>query len=151
MHIMKINWGTGIVIAMALFISFILYFVLQMAFSSEYDGEMVEENYYQQEYVYQQEIDGRQNANALKQDVVVNKKQEAFNVDFPQDFNYKNITGTIYMYRPADKNLDFKIPIQLESSNYTIPLQMLAKGKWEIKISWEYEDMDYRFKKVLYN
>lgn len=148
---MKINWGTGIVIAMVLFISFILYFVLQMTLSSEYDDEMVEENYYQQEYVYQQEIDGRQNASALVQDVIVQKKQEAFHVDFPQDFDYNGINGTIYMYRPSDKELDFKIPIQLESSNCTIPLQMLAKGKWEIKISWEYEDKDYRFKKVLYN
>lgn len=148
---MKINWGTGIVIAMALFISFILYFVLQMTLSSDYDDEMVEENYYQQEYVYQQEIDGRQNASALKQDIIVNKKQGAFHIDFPQEFDYNAITGTIYMYRPADKTLDFKIPIKLESSNYTIPLEMLTKGKWEIKISWEYEDMDYRFKKVLYN
>lgn len=148
---MKINWGTGIVIAMALFMSFILYFVLQMTISSEYDGEMVTEDYYQQEYVYQQEIDAQQNANALKQNIQVNRDKDAFYVSFPKDFDYKTITGTIYMYRPADKKLDFKVPIELESASYTIPSDKLAEGKWEMKISWQYQDVDYRFNKVVFN
>lgn len=148
---MKINWGTGIVIAMALFISFILYFVLQMTLSSAYDGEMVVEDYYQQEYVYQQEIDAQQNANALKQDVHIYKDQYSLSIVFPDEFDYKGITGKIHMYRPADKNMDIEIPIYLDSSSYTFPAQELAKGKWEIKVNWKYKDTAYRFNEVIYN
>lgn len=148
---MKINWGTGIVIAFVLFISFILYFVLQMTFSSDYDEEMVQENYYQEEYVFQQAIDALNNGRALKQNIEVKKESEAFYIHFPQAFDYKDISGTIYMYRPSDKKLDFKIPIQLENSSYAIPSDMLAKGKWEMTINWQHEEIDYRYKKVVYN
>jgi len=148
---MRINWGTGIVIAFVLFISFILYFVLQMTFSSEYDGEMVQEDYYQEEYVFQQAIDAQMNGRALEQNIEIDKAEGAFVVNFPQKFDYKNISGTIYMYRPSDKKLDFKIPIQLESSSYTIPSEQLAKGKWEMTINWKHDETDYRYKKVVYN
>lgn len=148
---MKINWGTGIVIAFVLFISFILYFVLQMTFSSEYDGEMVQEDYYQEEYVFQQAIDAQMNGRALDQNIEINKEPDAFYINFPQAFDYKNISGTIYMYRPSDKNLDFKVPIQLESSSYAIPSDKLAKGKWEMTINWQHEEVEYRYKKVVYN
>ena len=37
---MKINWGTGIVIAFALFMSFILFFVFKVQSDSKYDNEL---------------------------------------------------------------------------------------------------------------
>lgn len=148
---MKINWGTGIVIAFVLFIGFILYFVLQMTFSSEYAGEMVQEDYYQEEYVFQQSIDAQMNGIALEQNIEIDKGEGAFVVNFPQEFDYQNISGTIYMYRPSDKRLDFEIPIQLEGSSYVIPSDKLAKGKWEVTINWQHDDTNYRYKKVVYN
>ncbi len=148
---MKINWGTGIVIAMAVFMSFILYFVLQMVISSAYDPEMVTEDYYQKEYVFQQEIDAIQNGNALKDNVKINKEGNAFSVIFPQEFNYEEISGTIYMYRPSDKNLDIEIPIKLDASSYIIPNEQLAEGKWQISIDWQYHDKNYLYKKTIYN
>ncbi|MDT0678828.1 cytochrome C oxidase Cbb3, partial [Zunongwangia sp. F117] len=36
---MKINWGTGLVIGMVAFISFIMYFVVTMMTSNEYDHD----------------------------------------------------------------------------------------------------------------
>jgi len=148
---MKINWGTGIVIAFVLFISFILYFVFQMTFSSEYDDEMVLEDYYQEEYVFQQAIDAQQNGQALKKNIEISKDSETIYVNFPEEFDYNNITGKIHMYRPSDKRLDFTVPIQLEGSSYAIPSEKLAKGKWEITINWQHDDIDYRYKKTVYN
>ena len=148
---MKINWGTGIVIAFVLFISFILYFVFQMTFSSEYDGEMVLEDYYQEEYIFQQAIDAQQNGRALKQNIEISKGPETIYVNFPKEFDYEGITGTIHMYRPEDKRLDFTNKIELESSSYAIPSEKLAKGKWEITINWQYDEIDYRYKKTVYN
>lgn len=148
---MKINWGTGIVIAFVLFISFILYFVFQMTFSSEYDDEMVLDDYYQEEYVFQQAIDAQQNGQALKQNIEISKDSETIYVNFPEEFDHKNITGKIHMYRPSDKRLDFTVPIKLEGSSYAIPSEKLAKGKWEITINWQHDDIDYRYKKTVYN
>ena len=46
---MKINWGTGIVIVIAAFISFIMYFVITMSTNNKYSYDLVTDNYYQQE------------------------------------------------------------------------------------------------------
>ena len=54
---MKINWGTGIVIAIVLFMGFILFFVLSVQANHKYDNELVVEEYYKQERVLQKKID----------------------------------------------------------------------------------------------
>ena len=41
---MKLNWGKAIVIAFALFITFIMYFVLKVQSDSKYDNELVTED-----------------------------------------------------------------------------------------------------------
>ncbi len=59
---MKINWGTGIVIAFALFITFILYFVFKVQSDSQYDNELVVEEYYKQELKFENQMEKEQNA-----------------------------------------------------------------------------------------
>ena len=54
---MKINWGTGIVIAFALFMSFILFFVFKVQSNSKYDNELVVEKYYQKEQGFEKELE----------------------------------------------------------------------------------------------
>ena len=44
---MKINWGIGMVLVLAAFISFIMYFVVTMLTSKEYDQDLVVEDYLQ--------------------------------------------------------------------------------------------------------
>ena len=43
---MKLNWGTGIVIAMISFMIFILTFVYRSVVMDEYQHELVSEDYY---------------------------------------------------------------------------------------------------------
>ena len=51
---MKINWGTGLVIGMVLFIAFIMFMVITMMTDKKYSHDLVTEDYYQKEIVYQQ-------------------------------------------------------------------------------------------------
>ena len=64
----KINWGTGIVIAMLLFMTFILQFVYR-SFDSKNSHDLVSKDYYKDELYYQQEIDKMNNANKLEQNI----------------------------------------------------------------------------------
>ena len=50
---MKWNWGTGLVVAMALFIGFILYMVITMSTDKKFSFDLVTEEYYAKEMVYQ--------------------------------------------------------------------------------------------------
>jgi len=53
---MKINWGTGIVIAFGLFMAFILYFVIEVQSNSKYDNDLVVEEYYKHDAQFGKEM-----------------------------------------------------------------------------------------------
>ncbi|MCL9808860.1 FixH family protein [Flavobacterium luminosum] len=136
---MRANWGTGIVIAFALFITFILYFVFKVQGDSRYDHEMVTEEYYKKEMGYQEQLDKQQNAQDLPQKVIVDIKSEGLVIRFPESFDYTKINGKVSLYRPSNQKLDFDMPISLSSSNLLIPKTKLVGGRWDIIIDWNYE------------
>ena len=74
---MKINWGTGIVIAFALFMSFILFFVFKVQSDSKYDNELVVEKYYLKEQTFEKQMEKEQNAHDMSEAVkIANKMAE---------------------------------------------------------------------------
>jgi len=149
---MKINWGTGIVIGMLLFISFILYFVVTMLSSSDFDHDLVVEDYYKAELHYQQEIDAEENALALKEQIQLERNGSELKLKFPNNMNINEIKGNVNFYRPSNKQLDFSIPFtEIEEQHFIIPERQLIKGRWNIKISWQQNDKEFLFKKeILY-
>lgn len=62
---LKLNWGTYIVVAFALFMTFILYFVVKVQSDSKYDNDLVVEEYYKHDIHYQEEMQRVQNAQDL--------------------------------------------------------------------------------------
>jgi len=147
---MKINWGTGIVIAFGLFMTFILFFVFKVQTNSKYDNELVIEDYYQQELKVQGNIEKKQNANALEQKVKISKSVEGITIEFPSDFDFQAIKGKVSLYRPSNQKLDFEIPISLSTSHLLIPKSNLVGGLWDITIEWEYNEVDYLNKESVY-
>ena len=63
---MKINWGTGMVLVLLAFISFIMYFVVTMLTNKDYDQDLVVEDYYKAELHYQEDIDAEENAELIQ-------------------------------------------------------------------------------------
>jgi hypothetical protein len=147
---MKINWGTAIVIAFGLFMTFILYFVFKVQSDSKYDNELLTEDYYKKEQQLQGDIDKQKSANKLVEKVVINKSAEGLTIVFPSNFDYKNIQGKVSFYRPSSQKLDFEIPISLSSSNLLIPNSNLVGGLWDISIDWTYNESSYLNKETIY-
>jgi hypothetical protein len=147
---MKINWGTGIVIAFALFMSFILYFVFKVQSDSKYDNELVTEDYYKKEIRVQGDIQKVQNANDMKVKVVIANTEKGIQIAFPKDFDFKNIKGKVSLYRPSNQKLDFEIPISLSSPDLLIPKKNLVGGLWDISVEWNYEGKTYLNKEEIY-
>lgn len=147
---MKINWGTGIVIAFGLFILFILSFVYKVQSNQKYDNELVTDDYYKKEATVQADIEKKQNANALKNIVVIKKIEEGIEVQFPSDFDYSKIKGKVSLYRPSSQKLDFEINISLSSPHLLIPKSNLTGGLWDISVDWNYNDIEYLNKETIY-
>ncbi|MBD0778386.1 FixH family protein [Maribacter sp. ANRC-HE7] len=146
---MKINWGTGIVLAFIGFISFILFFVVRMNMDDHANHDLVTEEYYKAELGFQKEIDAETNANNLSSKLILHKTPEGLLVQFPEEIEPEKIKGTVSLYRPSNKHLDFDLPISLSNTHLLIPDKRLLDGRWDIKISWEYHDLPYLFKKSI--
>jgi len=146
---MKINWGAGIVIAMVIFMSFILVLVIKMSVDKDYNYDLVIEDYYKEELAFQKEIDGEQNLTDLSEKIIFNKVVEGCLVKFPSEIEASKINGTVYLYRPSNKNLDFELPLVLSGTDLLIPANRLLDGRWNIRIKWTYENVDYIYKKSI--
>ncbi|WP_194767158.1 FixH family protein [Tamlana sp. I1] len=147
---MKFNWGTGIVLAFIGFISFILYFVITMNVDKAYKHELVTEDYYGAELTYQGDIDKLNNANTLSENISYEKSSEGLKIKFPENLDFKNITGKIFLYRPSKKSLDFETDINLSNTYLIIPENRLVEGRWNLKIDWQYNGKPYLFKEAIH-
>lgn len=148
---MKINWGTAIVIAFGLFMTFILYFVIKVQSDSKYDNDLVVEEYYKHDAHFGDEMKRIQNAEDLVSKPVITAVADGITIVFPTSFAPKNIKGKVSLYRPSNKKLDFEIPISLsDATTLLIPKKSLAGGRWDINMEWQYEGKSYLSKEIIY-
>jgi nitrogen fixation protein FixH len=146
---MKFNWGTGIVIAIVAFMSFIMYFVITMSTDKSYKHDLVTDKYYEKELEFQDEINAIKNANSLEENVIITYVKEGLKIQFPSNFSPEKIKGKVFLYRPSNKQLDFEIPISISNTYLLVPEKRLLDGRWNISVSWKYKNKEYLFKKEL--
>tara|TARA_R110002049_G_scaffold71370_1_gene183885 strand:+ start:50964 stop:51410 length:447 start_codon:yes stop_codon:yes gene_type:complete len=146
---MKINWGTGIVLAFIGFISFIMYFVITMNVDKKFTNELVVEDYYGEELTYQNDINKLNNSKNLEENISYERMAEGLVIHFPSNVDFNEITGKVFLYRPSNKQLDFETDISLSESYLLIPDKRLVDGRWNIKIDWQYNGNSYLFKESI--
>tara|TARA_R110002051_G_C8715895_1_gene496101 strand:- start:1435 stop:1890 length:456 start_codon:yes stop_codon:yes gene_type:complete len=146
---MKINWGTAIVLAFIAFISFILFFVVRMTMDSNSNHDLVTEGYYKEELGFQKKMDAERNAINLSERIRIEKTSLGWDIRFPKTMEPQKIKGNVSLYRPSNKQLDFGLPIKISNSNLLIPDKHLLDGRWDITITFEYENKTYSHKESL--
>lgn len=146
----KPNWGTSILIAFLLFMSFILYFIIKVQSNTKYDNELVVEEYYKHDAHYSDELAKIQNAEDLKDKPSITNGEKGVTIVFPKTFDSKEIKGKVSLYRPSAKILDFEFPLQLSNATMLIPKADFARGNWDATLSWSYQGKEYITKQKLY-
>ncbi len=146
---MKINWGTGIVLAFIAFIAFILYFVVRMSLDDRANHDLVSDAYYHKELAYQSEIDAERTAMEDKVQLNISTSLHGVRVEFPEGLHQKEITGTVSLYRPSNKHLDFDFPISLSNTHLLIPDNRLLGGRWDITVKWNYKGKTFLHKQKI--
>ena len=146
---MKFNWGTGIVLAFIGFIAFILYFIITMLVDDNFEHELVTEDYYGAELLYQNDINKLEKSKELEENISYLRTNEGLKIVFPETIDYKKITGKVFLYRPSNKQLDFETIISLSKSNLLIPDNRLVDGRWNIIVDWQYNGNNYLFKESI--
>ncbi|PVW15821.1 FixH family protein [Marixanthomonas spongiae] len=146
---MKINWGTGIVIGIAAFICFIMFFVIKMSTNDKYSYDLVVEEYYKKELAFQQEIDAEENMKLFSEKIKGKRTPEGWLLSFPNELKPEQVSGTVFLYRPSNKQLDFQLPLKLSGLNLLIPNKHLVGGRWNITVHLDYEGKKYMYKEEI--
>ena len=146
----KIGWVTSIVIAFAMFMTFILYFVIKVQSDSKYDNDLVVEEYYKKDALYGEDYIKMQNAADLVEKPMVIQTKDSVEVKFPSSMSLQEIKGTVSFYRPSNKKLDFQVPISLSKPSLLIPKLNLVGGRWDINLDWDYQSKTYKLKETIY-
>lgn len=147
---MKINWGTSIIIAYALFMTFILYFVFTVQTNSKYSNDLVVEEYYKHDAHFQDEMTKIQNANDLLSKPSIVKTSQGILISFPVSYDLKKIKGKASFYRSSNKKLDFEVMLNNSAGALLVPASNLVAGLWDISLIWNYENKDYISKQKIY-
>jgi len=146
---MKINWGTGILIFILVFLATIISFVV---FTTTQKINLVEEDYYPKELNFDEQIDKNTNTAGLDEKINFIILDSLILIDFPDFFDAKTVEGSILVYRPSDDNADLLYKIDLDTNGYQfIPTKTLLKGKYILKIDWTCEKVNYFQEKVIIN
>ena len=144
----KWNWGTKLLIGMLLFMALMIGFMVSTFMQ---DINLVEKDYYNKELKYQEQINKESNTRQLEEKISIENINDHLIIAFPDEFITDSIKGEILLYRPSNSKLDIKIPIELNNENtISIPTQNLIKGKYEVKIDYEYLGKPYFQKKTVF-
>ncbi|GAA4827419.1 FixH family protein [Algivirga pacifica] len=144
---MKLNWGTGIVIAFIAFASFIGYMVVQF-----FQGpvNMVSKNYYQEEAAYLENKAKTSNLSKLDKlpELRIDTEQKAVVFELPVTAKVKE--GIIKFYRPSDQDMDFQSSLQPNANGQQLfPVNEIASGRWVVKVEWKDEQYPYYFEQSI--
>ena len=123
------NWGKGIAIALALFMSFIIY--LGVTLMSQ-DVDLETEDYYLREMAYNEEIKAIKNANSGEK-IKVKNEDEQIVVVIPSDADYRDVL--IEFNRPNNDKMDKEFKME-GTKTMVIAYDMLQKGKYNLTITY---------------
>lgn len=125
-------------------------FILYIAFlKNNLCNDLISENYYNEEIMYQKTIDEKENANNLINKVKLNtNKKDGIHITFPYKFNIKNTSGKVFLIRFSDKKKDIYEKLFLNKKNEHIILsKYLINGLYKIKIYWKYNEKNFLIEK----
>lgn len=137
----KLNWGTGILITI---IIFMVITIGTVVFLMNQDVDLVTSDYYKKGIHHQEQIDRVNRTNLMDEPVQINSEKDFVRFIFPKSFVQKRLNGTIQFYRPSNSKKDFSLPISIDTTaQQIVSTQNLEKGYWTVKLNWSQDSVEY--------
>ncbi len=135
------NWGNRLLLVFAVFGSMISYMVYRCM---ETPVDLVNKEYYKDELVYQQVIDGAHKANGLSGKVILQQEASTISLQFPAEMKNGAVSGTVLFYCPSNKEKDRQLPLKVDAgARQEIETRYFSPGHYNVKISWENKGVNY--------
>jgi nitrogen fixation protein FixH len=136
-----LNWGTGIVMAFGIF-GVGLGVMIWIALSSPTD--LVADDYYRAGLEYEGRIESMRRARSAGPAMTVIGTTGSVTIRLPGLARTGGVTGTVTMYRPSDRALDFATPLSLDSAGtMRIESPRLQPGLWTVQVDWVAGGVEY--------
>lgn len=131
---MTLNWGHKLTIFICAFAGMIMVLVYK---ATQTNFDLVTKEYYKDELVYQQVIDGTTRANNLSEKPSVSREGTNITLQMPAEMRGLAVTGNVWFYNAADAKRDIKLPLALNSKGQQqISSRLVLPGKYTVKFNW---------------
>ena len=135
------NWGQKLILVFAVFAIGMGYLVYRC---TQVNTELVTKEYYKDELMYQDVIDGTKTANALGETIEVTQQGEIITVQLPGEMKNGKITGNIWFYCAADAKKDRRVTIETNSEAVQrINKKIFLPGRYTVKFNWTNNNKHY--------
>jgi nitrogen fixation protein FixH len=125
------NWGAGIVVAFAVFGAGL---AVMIWIALSHPTDLVADDYYQRGLEYEGRIQSIRRARVLGGELRVEGAAGGVTIRVPAAAAAQ---GTVTLYRPSDRSLDFAEPLRLDSAGVMrIQSRRLQPGLWTVKVEW---------------
>jgi nitrogen fixation protein FixH len=128
------NWGTGIVVAFAVFGAGL---AVMIWIALSHPTDLVADDYYQRGLEYEGRIQSIRRARVSGGEMTVAGAVGGVTITVPAAAATRAAQGTVTLYRPSDRALDFTEPLRLDSAGVMrIESRRLQPGLWTVKVEW---------------
>ena len=138
------NWGTKLVIGMALFMGFIIFLATRMVISGN-DDALIDKNYYEKGLAYNGDYNKKKQA---MQDSIIPEidiTPLGLALSFPVPVSYK-----LSLKRLDNDSMDLIFEGHTDEERcIEIPAEQLAKGTWFLSIEYAKDVQHYLFEKQI--
>ena len=134
-------WGMTLTIVV-----FVIFFVGFAVWTFQSDVELVYDNYYEKDVVFEQQIRRveRTDALATKPTIQYLRNNQTLTLVFPADLGHVDPVGELLLFRPSDLHKDRIFQLDLNGDTLQkISTPGLEKGLWRAKMSWMNGDLEY--------
>ncbi len=138
------NWGKGIVIVMAAFITFIMVLVVKLIST---DVDLESDDYYAREINYGAEMEAVQKAEDLDENIQLNLMEGFLAVEIPEKEDIQNIE--LRLIRIDNDKLDRTYKIS-NTKTFLIDKNKLVRGKYKAEIYYTIDGEKYMQKEAFY-
>ncbi len=137
------NWGTKLIIAMALFMAFIAALSIKMIFSDKDD--LVEKDYYEKGLNYDHDYLRKENTERDHAVPLIETGLEAIKITFAQP-----AVGTVKFAHASDRRFDKIFTVNsVAGTEVSVPLKNVGHGYWHLTLEWKSGEKMYMFEKAI--
>lgn len=142
----KFNWGHGILIFFGIFLSLAAVFIV---FAFRHKNDLVTNNYYEKGANYSEQMAIDKRSVVFKDSIVILRQEQHIVFNFSPYLLSNSDTLSVHFFRPSDKKLDYHMQLPLTDSVFSLDKNILATGRYEVKMQWQMQGESYFLKKDL--